>query len=167
MEKSPEISHVENQDHDLNRRELLKVLAAAGGGLAAAAFLPGKWLKPVVEAGVLPAHAQATDTVRITRLGVYRIENGAQRSGSCELENFGGSANYQDDFCKVGVESTQFVGSCPTLSSWSVSSPSGSCSGYLYFNFMACCNSVLSVHLNVGSRQSATETCDIPCGETA
>jgi hypothetical protein len=44
----------------LSRRELLKALAAAGGALGAAAFLPGKWTKPLVEAGVLPAHAQGT-----------------------------------------------------------------------------------------------------------
>jgi hypothetical protein len=45
---------------NLSRRELLKALAAAGGALGAAAFLPGKWIKPLVEAGVLPAHAQST-----------------------------------------------------------------------------------------------------------
>ena len=55
----------ESQTHEssqaaLSRRELLKVLAASGGALAAAAFLPGKWSKPLVQAGVLPAHAQAT-----------------------------------------------------------------------------------------------------------
>jgi hypothetical protein len=44
----------------LNRREALKALAAAGGALAATAFLPGKWAKPLVEIGVLPAHAQGS-----------------------------------------------------------------------------------------------------------
>ena len=48
------------EENTLSRRELLKALAAAGGALGAAAFLPGKWTKPLVEAGVLPAHAQAT-----------------------------------------------------------------------------------------------------------
>jgi hypothetical protein len=47
----------------VNRRELLKALTASGGGLLAAAFLPGKWARPVVEAGLLPAHAQGSCTV--------------------------------------------------------------------------------------------------------
>jgi len=45
---------------DINRREIIKVLAASGGALAAAAFLPNRWAKPVVGSGVLPAHAQST-----------------------------------------------------------------------------------------------------------
>jgi hypothetical protein len=44
----------------VSRRELLKALAASSGALTVAAFLPGKWAKPRVEAGVLPAHAQST-----------------------------------------------------------------------------------------------------------
>lgn len=65
---------MENQDQagqqELTRRELLKTLAAAGGALAAAAMLPGKWIKPVVQAGVLPAHAQATDGLEIFNLSL-------------------------------------------------------------------------------------------------
>lgn len=41
----------------LGRRELLKVLAATGGAVTAAAMVPGTWAKPVIEAGVMPAHA--------------------------------------------------------------------------------------------------------------
>jgi hypothetical protein len=44
----------------LNRREVLKALAAIGGAAAASSFLPEKWVKPVVEAGTLPAHAQSS-----------------------------------------------------------------------------------------------------------
>ncbi len=43
---------------DLNRRQVLKGIIAAGGAITVASFLPGKWLKPVVKVGVLPVHAQ-------------------------------------------------------------------------------------------------------------
>jgi hypothetical protein len=45
-------------DMEVNRRKLLKILAASGSAVVASAVIPGKWLKPVVEMGVLPAHAQ-------------------------------------------------------------------------------------------------------------
>jgi hypothetical protein len=49
-----------NHQAPVSRRELLKALAAAGGALGVAAFLPGRWSRPLVEAGVLPAHAQGS-----------------------------------------------------------------------------------------------------------
>jgi hypothetical protein len=153
MEKSRELPLEEEKE--LNRRDLLKVLAAAGGGLAAVAFLPGKWLKPVVEAGVLPAHAQATDTLLLTLLFVHEQQAPA-KSQNMSPQNWYGSVQYHDDFCKVGVESTQLVGSCPSLINWSVSSPSGSCDGTFYFEFSAYCNEVFTVYLEVGSRMSNT-----------
>ncbi len=48
------------KNSSLSRREALKTIIAAGGALAAAASLPGQWTKPQVEAGVIPAHAQAS-----------------------------------------------------------------------------------------------------------
>jgi hypothetical protein len=44
----------------ITRRQVLKTLLAASGGLTAAAFLPSKWLKPMVMSGVLPVHARAS-----------------------------------------------------------------------------------------------------------
>ncbi len=164
MDKSSEPILSPEKDQDLNRRDLLKVLAATGGGLAAAAFVPGKWLKPVVEAGVLPAHAQATDTLRVTKLDVWEHEERSQRSNNLEAVEWNGSAYYQDDYCKVGIEATQLVGSCPSMVGWSVGLPSGSCSGNIGFSFYAGCNQVLSVYLQVDSRQSATQTDLLKCG---
>lgn len=56
-------SEKEGQEWTVSRRRLLKVLAAAGGAVAASTLLPGKWARPVVEVGVLPAHAQITPGV--------------------------------------------------------------------------------------------------------
>jgi hypothetical protein len=44
----------------LSRREVLKALATVGGAAAASALLPEKWVQPVVEAGIVPAHAQSS-----------------------------------------------------------------------------------------------------------
>jgi len=52
---------ITNTQKAINRREMLKKGAlAAGGAITAAAFMDGKWLKPVVKTGVLPVHAQAS-----------------------------------------------------------------------------------------------------------
>ncbi len=63
---------MERQVHDnalkktISRRQLLKTLIAAGGAISASTLLPGEWAEPVVEIGVLPAHAQASPTPSIT-----------------------------------------------------------------------------------------------------
>jgi hypothetical protein len=49
------------EERTFNRRELLKAITAAGGAIVASTLLPGEWAKPVVEVGVLPAHAQVSD----------------------------------------------------------------------------------------------------------
>jgi len=53
-----------NQDQEitLGRRQLLKTLIATGGTVVASTLLSSKWVKPIIEAGVLPAHAQGSIT---------------------------------------------------------------------------------------------------------
>ena len=55
----------------LTRRQALKTLLAAGGGIAAAAFLPAKWLKPIVSAGVLPGHFNSASPTRPAQASVW------------------------------------------------------------------------------------------------
>jgi len=54
-------SEEESQKGMLSRRRLLKTILATGGAVAASTLLPSKWAEPVVEVGLLPAHAQVTE----------------------------------------------------------------------------------------------------------
>jgi len=74
----------------LTRRQALKYILAASGGLTAAAFLPAQWLKPIVQSGVLPVHARASvagyyvtndsmGTVGIRALVGSGVDNGSTR----------------------------------------------------------------------------------------
>lgn len=87
-----------NEDaRTLSRREVLKALAAASGALGAAAFLPGKWAKPVIEAGVLPAHAQGTDgTLQIVG-GVVQVTSTGS-GGDLDPNGNGATYPYQAKF---------------------------------------------------------------------
>jgi hypothetical protein len=55
-----------SSETSLGRRELLKALAAGSGVIAASTMIPGQWVKPVIEAGLLPVHAQASPTPTVT-----------------------------------------------------------------------------------------------------
>jgi hypothetical protein len=63
---------------NITRRALLKAILAGSGGIAAASFLPEKWLKPVVQSGVLPVHA-ATSSLK------YLIEADFVNGGNIEV----------------------------------------------------------------------------------
>jgi hypothetical protein len=54
--------HQERPERTVGRRQLLKVLIAAGGTVTTSAVLSNRWIRPIVEVGVLPAHAQVTYT---------------------------------------------------------------------------------------------------------
>jgi len=43
---------------DFARRRLLEILTV--GGLTATVLVPSKWIKPIVESIIVPAHAQAS-----------------------------------------------------------------------------------------------------------
>ena len=43
---------------DLNRRQVIKVVTITGA--IATVVLPSKWAKPVIEAVIVPAHAQSS-----------------------------------------------------------------------------------------------------------
>ena len=76
----------------LSRRQLLKTLAATGGAVSASSLLPGKWVKPVVEVGLLPAHAQVTPTVTPTLTPTPTVEP-LRYSVLCDSTPGGGDLN--------------------------------------------------------------------------
>lgn len=49
-------------ENKVGRRRFLKVITAGSAAIVASAFLPEKWMKPIVHSGVLPVHA-ATSVV--------------------------------------------------------------------------------------------------------
>lgn len=51
---------IEIKTETIERRRLLQMLAAAGGAVVLSNFVPGQWVKPVIEVGYLPAHAQVS-----------------------------------------------------------------------------------------------------------
>ena len=59
----------------VGRRQLLKALAAAGGAVTLAG-LPGRWVRPVVETGLLPAHAQSSQFALVNLDRVLSRTNG-------------------------------------------------------------------------------------------
>lgn len=63
------MSNPDNQVR-ISRRHLLKLIAAAGGGLGASLILPSKWVKPVMRTGVLPVHAQTSQVAKATQAPV-------------------------------------------------------------------------------------------------
>ncbi len=97
----------------ISRRILLKTMIATGGGLAAAAFLPEKWVKPVVSAGVIPAHAATSSLIRHTA------------SGSVP------AGTLQKDFVfqEGDITQAQLAGRTQYILSWSGTSPAPGTSG--------------------------------------
>jgi len=51
-----------NQTSDGSRRKILKSIAAGSGAIIAGKSLPDKWVSPVVDSVILPAHAQTSPT---------------------------------------------------------------------------------------------------------
>ncbi len=158
MEKSykPIQSSEESQVENLNRRELLKIITASGVALAATSFLPGKWFKPVIEAGVLPAHAQATPTLRI--VSVSRLDKVKTLvSPDCNI-SFNANAYYEDDYGRVGIDPTNLLHEtypAGNITDWSAALPTNPSAGFIRFEAVLCVTAEkLILTLQVGTRQS-------------
>jgi len=98
----------------VSRRRLLKTVAATGGIVSAWAFLPEKWTRPVVEAGELSVHAEASPALRISSLEIF-LGNGAVGAGN-SMET--GQFDFEDYY--AGVDDTA------TLRAWITSNGTSS-----------------------------------------
>lgn len=76
----------------IGRRELLKALTAGSGAMAASTLFSGKWVKPVIEVGLLPAHAQASAIYVYFGNPPTWIPNTNEAVGPAELQQPGPSA---------------------------------------------------------------------------
>jgi len=160
----PVQSSQECQVQSLKRRELLKVLTSGGVALAAASFFPAKWLKPVIEAGVLPAHAQATPTLRIVDV-ILNAEVKTLLNPECNII-LHGRAFYEDDYGKVGIDPTALLHETEppgNITDWHEDPPTDPSAGFIKFDVVICVAATkLILILQVGTRQS--EPFEIPLG---
>jgi hypothetical protein len=126
----------------ITRRELLKAILAAGGGLTASAMLPAKWLKPVVKSGVLPVHAQTSIQGRIVlfppqtgfgdgtyTLSIMVVVTSELNSFSVSTDQVGSSFLPGIPGVKVTFDYEQVVGTVtnpvPNLSRWKITDNDG------------------------------------------
>ena len=59
-----------NHEKNNGRRKILRTIAGAGGAIAAGGMLPEKWTRPMVDAALLPAHAQTSSCTEPCTLSV-------------------------------------------------------------------------------------------------
>jgi hypothetical protein len=165
-----EIKPQATQPSGLSRRELLKVLAAGSGALAAAAFLPGKWVRPVVSSGVLPAHAQASNEPPVIfSLSVY---NANRRQAGPNAYDYEANFGYSDPLSAVTTAALLYAsvdGCGQIINGNSIDSRSGIVSGpnsgNAYFYFNACPyngNSSMHLRMKVTGRMSNETDAKMP-----
>ena len=78
-------------DAELSRRKILKALTTLGGAVAATGFMQSRWSSPLVDLGVMPAHAQ-TDSGTLELSGTMSImQIGPLGSFSALSKDFGAS----------------------------------------------------------------------------
>lgn len=80
--------------HRLTRRQVLKRIAAASGAVAFS-NLPQQWQPPLVEVGVLPAHAQGSTATFTTSLNKIYWVISAGATEKIQWANLNGS-NIED-----------------------------------------------------------------------
>jgi hypothetical protein len=78
----------EQDSAELGRRQLLKVLGATGAIVSAQMLLPRSWTSPVVDVGVLPAHATTSNPGTCTGSQTARATANADGTVTLTWSNF-------------------------------------------------------------------------------
>jgi hypothetical protein len=170
------MSGTAEESEKMGRRALLKAIAATGGAVAAASMLPGKWVKPVIEAGVLPAHAQASPPVQTINIWGLTVDWGGQYYiGTFNFFDPLGGVNGATLLFALQLEGCQqpYTTTCSlaqsgqTLTQWGavITYLTGNLGGTITFHFQLCgqltnCTRI-GVRIQVGSRQSILIFSDI------
>lgn len=91
----------------IGRRRLLKMVMAAGGSVAASSVLPGKWAKPEVQVGVLPAQPMVSPLLTIDPPTLRCL------FGSPPTAFYSAGFNYNDTEGEVDDTATLFARATP------------------------------------------------------
>lgn len=141
----------------LSRRQLLKILAAAAG-TAALSSVPNKWKTPVVDVGMLPAHAQGLSgagaiTVivndQVTASPVKQSPHPPSTSTTCDLLTYLAAITIPTlsvDHCVDYGGETYPINNVPP----------GDYDVYCYTNFCFTPTSPQMVHVTAGGNPSVT-----------
>jgi hypothetical protein len=101
MQETPQNTFEDNENQrSLSRRELIKIIGAAGCTVTATALIPDRWLPPQIDIGVLPAHAQTSEALTVSNLGI--TPDGPQ--------GFVGNMAYYDLLRKTSLNTSQVLG---------------------------------------------------------
>jgi len=127
---------------DPSRRKTLKALGL-GGGLGAAGFsLPEKWARPVVEAVVLPVHAQASNVSgHFVDSGVVLVADAAPSLLDVLVPKANAWSYDSADICMDivnGIANIYFIGSGSTIVLGKLNVPVPF--GYIDLDFQDTCN---------------------------
>ena len=103
----PTVAPEASDEVKIGRRRLLKMVMAAGGSVAASSVLPGKWAKPVVQVGVLPAQQMMSPLLTIGGLNVECL------FGSPPKASYRAGFGYNDTEGEVDDTATLFAHATP------------------------------------------------------
>ena len=98
MEQMPQNTFEDNDNQrSLSRRELIKIIGAAGFAVTATALIPDRWLPPQIDIGVLPVHAQTSEALTISNVSFTPL------SPPC----YNGTMRYSDPLRQTGINSSR------------------------------------------------------------
>jgi hypothetical protein len=158
-------------DAKLTRKQFIKLLIAGGTATAAASFFPGKWVKPIMKVGVLPAHAQGSNTLTASNLQLFyagigkETGKGAGLASPVKLPSTSfGMFDYVDPEAGIDMDTTVYLENellGTLVNNQSLSSLSGvingtSASGLIRFNFFlnSYTNGLFTLSYSSGGRTS-------------